>query len=63
VDGDGRGDVFCVTNMSILLSVVGEWNLIVGGRWKDTDKRGQNCLREAHLCVILSGAIPAVCIY
>jgi hypothetical protein len=48
-------EMFCVTNMSVsCVVVVGEWNVIMERRWKDTDKREQNCLRETRLSVILS---------
>ena len=39
-------EMFCVTHMSVVWSVVGEWSVIMDRRWKDTDKREQNCLRE-----------------
>jgi hypothetical protein len=43
-------EMMCVTNMSVnCVVVVGEWNVIMERRWKDTDKREQNCLRETHL--------------
>jgi len=46
--------MLCVTNMSVVWSVVGEWNVVMDRRWKDSDKREQNRLRETHLSVILS---------
>jgi len=49
---DVRNDV-CNEYVSCVV-VVGEWNVIMERRWKDTDKREQNSLRETHLSVILS---------
>jgi len=49
---DIRNDV-CNEYVSCVV-VVGEWNVIMERRWKDTDKIEQISLRETHLSVILS---------